>query len=82
MQDEHKMLMRLVYLEALVQRLSENYNDLAQSYSELATKFNAHTHTYNPALATTSATTSGQNQGSATTTFVVANVDFTLNRLP
>jgi hypothetical protein len=35
---------RVVYLEAVVQRLSEN--------------FNSHTHTYNPNLNSTSATTS------------------------
>jgi hypothetical protein len=44
MQDEHELTMRLIRLEAIVQRLSE--------------EFNGHTHTYNPTLTSTSVATS------------------------
>jgi hypothetical protein len=53
---------RVIYLEAIVQRLSE--------------EFNAHTHTYNPTLTSTSVATS------VPPAEFLVDSDFTLNRLP
>jgi hypothetical protein len=69
--DNHELKMRLLRLEAIVQRHAELYN-------ELATDFNAHTHTYNPSAAGTSLATSV----TSVTAPATANTTFTLNRLP
>lgn len=55
--SEEQLILRLVALEALVAELGDDYNDLV-------TKFNAHTHTYNPTLTSTSVATSAHNQSS------------------